>query len=165
MELQSLRLILHRIEQSEAQAIVDGSGRDGPSPGGGSWHPDYPLDAELDPLRVLATATNTPTDFTLYQMRLRISEVAIGGIGFFGPPDSEGTVEVGFGLVEAERGKGLATESIKTMIEFAKRSGARRIRADTAVDNLASQRVLQKAGFAQTHRTGGPLYFQRDLGS
>ena len=155
--------MLHRIEPSEAQAIIDGSGRKSSGPGGGPWHPDYPLDNELDPLRTLATATSAPTDFTLYQMRLQTSGVAIGGIGFFGPPDADGTVEIGYGLVEAERGQGLATEALNTMIDFAASNGVRAVKADAAMDHPASQRVLHKAGFSETRRTSDLVYFERNL--
>lgn len=163
MDLFSERLILNRIEPSEAQAIVDGSGRESDSPGGGPWHPDYPEVDELDPLSALATSSASPTDFTLYQIRLRTSGVAIGGIGFFGAPDAEGSVGIGYGLVEAERGRGLATEALNSMIEFAARNVVRKVKADTGVDNLASQRVLQKAGFAEIRRSNELVYYELNL--
>ena len=154
---------MHRIEPFEAQAIVDGSGRESDGPGGRPWHPGYPLDDEIDPIRALTTSSASPTDFTLYQIRLRASGVAIGGIGFFGAPDAEGAVTVGYGLVEAERGNGLATEALNVMIEFAARNGVRKVKADTAVDNLASQCVLQKARFAETRRSSELAYYELRL--
>jgi [ribosomal protein S5]-alanine N-acetyltransferase len=35
----------------------------------------------------------------------------IGDIGFHGPPDETGTVEIGYGIVEQYRGRGLAGDS------------------------------------------------------
>lgn len=148
-------MILHPIAPSEARKIVDGSGR-----AQGGWHPNYPLADELDPLRMLADAPEAIAVFGLYQIRLRTSGLAIGGIGFFGPPDAEGCVEVGYGLVEAERGKGLATEALRRLVNVAAANGASCVKADTDIVNRASQRVLEKAAFAETHRAGTLIYYR-----
>ena len=42
---------------------------------------------------------------------LRETGEVIGDIGFHGPPDQAGTVEIGYGIVEQYRGRGLAGES------------------------------------------------------
>ena len=163
MNIHSSRLKLHRIRPTDAQSIIDGTGRSGPSDCGGLWHPDYPLLDELDPLRMLANTAKSSTGFTLYQIRITASDTAIGGIGFFGPPDIDGSVEVGFGLVEAERGKGFATEALNSLVEYAKANGARKIRADTSVENISSQRVLHKAGFTKTHLDEGLIYYSLEI--
>ena len=57
-------------------------------------------------------------------------------------------LEIGYALLPAERGKGYCTEATQLMVDylFLSRSVAR-IQAHTDVENLASQRVLEKAGF------------------
>lgn len=92
---------------------------------GDDWHPEYPFADELDPLRSLAAASSTDPVFTMYLIRRRSDGSAVGGIGFFGPPDGTGTVEFGYGLVPSARGAGLATEAVELALQHAAESGAR----------------------------------------
>lgn len=123
------------------------------------WHAEYPLDDELDPLRSLAASSEPDAVFTLYAIRTRSDNTSVGGIGFFGPPDHDGSVEIGYGLVEAARGKGLATEALIGAVRQALVSGARRVRADTDLHNLASQHVLEKAGFKEISRSEKSIFY------
>jgi RimJ/RimL family protein N-acetyltransferase len=87
----------------------------------------------------------------------------VGGLGFFGPPDDQGRVELGYGLVAAARGRGLATEAVRAALGIAARHGARSAAADTEERNTASQNVLRKAGFAELRRDGGLVFFTRTV--
>ena len=127
------------------------------------WHPEYPLEDELEPLRVLAAADHPDETFTLYMIRRRADGLAVGGVGFFGPPDENGRVEFGYGLVPSARGLGFATEAVSAALKFAATHGARSAVADTDIDNIASQRVLTKTGLTETGRSERLVYFQRDL--
>jgi len=56
--------------------------------------------------------------------------------------------EICYFIKKEFRGKGFATESSKTMIDFCfKKLKFRKVYADTDPDNLASQKVLKKLGF------------------
>ena len=99
----------------------------------------------------------------MYLIREDRSGLAIGGLGFFGPPDDHGCVEFGYGLVESARGKGYATEAVSAALEFARANGARYAKADTAPDNLPSQRVLEKAGLKLVEKSGSAFYYAREL--
>ena len=148
------RLTLHPLTVAEARRIAERA------PGADDrWHADYPLEDELDPLRALAVASAPDPFFTLYAIRTSDDGVAVGGIGFFGPPDENGSVELGYGLVAAVRGRGFATEAVVALTRSALSNGPRQIRADTAIDNLASQRVLAKAGFSEVSRSGGLIFY------
>ena len=61
----------------------------------------------------------------------------------------QGAVEVGYGLAESARGRGLATEALRAMVGRASALGVATVVAMTAVDNLASQRVLERLGFTR----------------
>ncbi len=82
----------------------------------------------------------------------RESGEAVGMVGTKGGgPDASGVVEIGYGLNQAVRGQGLATEATGALIEYLRTTdGISGITAETAVDNLASQRVLEKNGFQRT---------------
>jgi ribosomal-protein-alanine N-acetyltransferase len=76
---------------------------------------------------------------------------AIGSIGFHGPPDDDGRVEVGYRVEPEYRRRGVATEVVRSLLDWANREhGLTRFRAATAPDNLASQAVLARFGFRQT---------------
>ena len=65
------------------------------------------------------------------------------------------TVEIGYGLAPARRGRGHAAAAVAELLDWArseKRIAA--VAADTAVDNLPSQRVLERNGFI---RIGGRI--------
>jgi [ribosomal protein S5]-alanine N-acetyltransferase len=56
--------------------------------------------------------------------------------------------EIGFGLTPSERGKGYCTEAVKMIVDYIFLSNETvRIQAQTDVRNIASQKVLDKAGF------------------
>jgi len=59
-------------------------------------------------------------------------------------------LEIGFALIPSERGKGYCTEAVKIMLDylFASKEIVR-IQATTHVENKASQKVLEKAGFTR----------------
>ena len=157
-DLRTARLVLHPIRPDEAARIVAGA----PGPDD-RWHPEYPFEDELEPLRSLAGATLPHPVFTLFQVREAASGLAVGGIGFFGPPDDDGAVEIGYGLVAGARGRGLATEAVLAAVRLAGEHGAALLRADTTPRNRASQRVLQKAGLSEVRRTDEVVYFERRL--
>jgi ribosomal-protein-alanine N-acetyltransferase len=76
---------------------------------------------------------------------------AVGSIGFHGPPDAEGRVEVGYTVDAGYRRRGLATEAVAALFDWARREhGVHRFRASVAPDNVASQGVIARFGFRQT---------------
>jgi RimJ/RimL family protein N-acetyltransferase len=57
-------------------------------------------------------------------------------------------LEIGYSLVPSERGKGYCTEAVEIMVDYLFLSRETvRIQACTDIRNLASQKVLEKAGF------------------
>ncbi len=60
----------------------------------------------------------------------------------------EGNLEIGYAMIPNERGKGYGTEAVKIMIDYLFLSkNIIRIQAGTNVENKASQKVLERAGF------------------
>jgi ribosomal-protein-alanine N-acetyltransferase len=76
------------------------------------------------------------------------SRSMVGMAGYKGAPDTDGIVEVAYGIVPSFEGRGYATEATRALIEYAVSSGlARRIRAHTLPAANASTHVLKKCGF------------------
>jgi [ribosomal protein S5]-alanine N-acetyltransferase len=80
----------------------------------------------------------------------KLERVAIGQIGFKGQPDTDGSVEIGYGLNATHHNQGYASEAVGALVRWALESGfAKCITAETLEINLASNRVLEKLGFAR----------------
>lgn len=75
---------------------------------------------------------------------------ASGAIGFHGPPDEDGRVEIGYDLAEAARGHGYATEALRALSAWAlAHEIVTSVFATTEPDNAPSQAVIARAGFTR----------------
>jgi RimJ/RimL family protein N-acetyltransferase len=83
----------------------------------------------------------------------------------------DGTAELGYRVAQHVAGRGVATATVRELCRVAAaQHGLRTLRAATARQNVASQKVLTKAGFAAVgpadpaHLGGKPgTWYQRDL--
>jgi ribosomal-protein-alanine N-acetyltransferase len=74
--------------------------------------------------------------------------VLCASVGFKGPPDMRGTVEIGFSVLPDFQGQGLATEIVAGIVQWAKQQfQVKDIEAEANIDNKASIRVLEKNSF------------------
>jgi len=75
--------------------------------------------------------------------------VLIGAVSPKGPPDQAGTVEVSYGIIASEQGKGYATEATRGLIEWVERDPrTTAIVAETFPQLGASLAVMRKCGLA-----------------
>jgi ribosomal-protein-alanine N-acetyltransferase len=95
-----------------------------------------------------------PLDFTWYtnwEIILTDSSCSIGGIGLSGLPDNHGSTEIGYAIDQKFRNLGYAAEALETLVNWAFQDpDLNYIRAETPVENRASQSVLQRTLFHQT---------------
>ena len=80
----------------------------------------------------------------------------------------DGTAELGYRVAQHVAGRGVATATVQELCRLAAAQyGLRTLRAETSHDNVASQKVLAKAGFvpAGPAEPGGRpgTWYQRDL--
>ncbi|KQX53721.1 acetyltransferase [Streptomyces sp. Root66D1] len=140
------RLVLHPLSVGEAERIV--AREAGP---GDLWGAGYPADGDVSGagtfLRVWASSGD-PGVFGIYEIRLRDTGVAVGGIGFHGPPDEIGVATVGYGLVPDAQGRGYASEALRALLGIARTAGVSGVKGDADLDNLGSHRVMEAAGMA-----------------
>ena len=121
------------------------------------WHPDYPRRDDVD------AATMARAGDTWGPRHVVLGVQAVGSIGCFGPP-VDGETEVGYGLVEAARGGGVATEALRALVAQTDLVGVR-LRASVEPANRASVRVLAKCGFTELRGSNedGQLVMARPL--
>jgi [ribosomal protein S5]-alanine N-acetyltransferase len=93
----------------------------------------------------------------------------LGRFNLYGIEDH--TAELGYRVAQHVAGRGVATATVQELCRLAAaRHGLHTLRAATALQNVASQKVLVKAGFVPvgpadpTHLGGKPgTWYQRDL--
>lgn len=72
----------------------------------------------------------------------------VGNGGFFGPPDDQGSVEIGYSVCKGSRGAGIATEIVATLLAYAwSKYTVKRVVARTRPDNTPSIGALRRNGF------------------
>ncbi|MCA1984342.1 GNAT family N-acetyltransferase [Nocardioides nematodiphilus] len=138
--LRTERLVLPLWTAADVAAIR--LGRRTPDDGAlGEWHPEFPRRDDQD-------ASTLWHDGDPYGPRSIVRGVTVlGSIGFFGPPDEAGELEVGYGLVRDAWGWGFATESLRAMLDAIGPEVT--VRASIEPENKASLRVAAKCGFTQ----------------
>ena len=95
---------------------------------------------------------------TLWGVILKAESRMVGDVCFVGEPAADGEIEIGYGTYENYRGKGYMTEAVECMIDWAKRQdNVKSIFAQTAKDNPASWRILEKNGFVKVDEDGNLL--------
>jgi RimJ/RimL family protein N-acetyltransferase len=116
------------------------------------WHPEYPLPDSLDAIAMVIAAHEAMTGAvqqppTWWIHQIVVNGVVVGDIGFHGPPGPEKAVEIGYSVVPAWRGRGVASRACEVILQQAWQDGAEIVIAETDHDNVASQAVLLGNGF------------------
>lgn len=78
-----------------------------------------------------------------------LGDLVVGTCGYKGPPDQEGTVEIGYSVMASHHRRGIASEAAQGLVDSAFERGAKRVIAHTLAppDGDASIGVLRKLGF------------------
>jgi ribosomal-protein-alanine N-acetyltransferase len=162
MIIRTARLDLAPVEPSDAHAVLSGERQQ-------EWASDYPTEGDIVIAGVVAQVSAARADaYVPYKITLRALGLVIGGCGFLGPPDPAGSVEIGYGLVPSQRGKGIATEAVNGLLSTAWMDPlVKLVVAFTDRDNEPSQAVLRRVGFQHVHSDSQQIRWEiehRNLG-
>ncbi|MDX3533895.1 GNAT family N-acetyltransferase [Streptomyces sp. MB09-01] len=149
------RFVLRELTADQVAALLRDDASDE------AWAPGYPFAGTLAAAGGFGkrTADQHVRGFGMYQVVRCADGRVIGDIGFHTPPQ-EGTVEVGFGLVESGRGAGYASGALHELTRWAlDQPGVTTVVARTLKDNTASQAVLQRVGFRRTAEEAELLHY------
>jgi GNAT superfamily N-acetyltransferase len=156
--LRTERIELRPITPTVAAALRAGGS------GGLDWLGGAPFEGTLDACGGLLKAHEAGVyqeAWGAYAIVLRAEGCAVGGVGFHGAPRG-GSCEIGYDLVPPARGRGIATEAARLVTAFAlTQPGVEYVVAHTEPDNVASQAVLERAGFLRDGSTEGLFRFVR----
>jgi RimJ/RimL family protein N-acetyltransferase len=158
-EIVTDRLRLVPLRLADATVIVHGR-----KPDGARWAPGYPTDGTLVAAGVVIRAQEEGRHlgpFRTYQIVRREGDLVIGDCGFHGPPDEDGTVHVGYGVAEVERGHRFAGEALQALISWAHgHPDVRRVLGDAARTNIASIIVMERAGMRRIDEDDDLVYYE-----
>ncbi len=96
---------------------------------------------------------------------VRLDGRVIGDCGTKGPVDDCGGVEIGYGLARPCWGQGFGTEVVEAISDWLlAQPGVTAVRANTVPTNIASRRVLEKAGFVNVGGDEREILYERARG-
>ena len=134
-----MTVVLRQMTRQAADAILAGE-----RPADVRVADDYPTEFSAG----VAQVVGAEGQFGPYFLHRRYDDVVVGEIGgaFV---DEEGTIEIGYAVVESQWNRGYATAAVEALVTKAREaSDVRRIVAHTPLDRPESGRVLEKAGLA-----------------
>ena len=151
MPIATPRLDLHDLTLELMRAVL---ARDW---GGAAALAPYPVDEEAFAgsdhvlgLRVAQLENDPHEQPWLYRAAvLRDTGRVVGRGGFHAPPDSTGTVEIGYEVLAPHRGQGLAAEMAVGLLRWGAGQGARACLASIRPDNTPSLALTQRLGFVR----------------
>jgi [ribosomal protein S5]-alanine N-acetyltransferase len=92
------------------------------------------------------------------------TNIIVAELGFKGAPGADGRVEIGYGTMPYQQGRGIMTEAVGGIVDWAaKRDDVRTVVAETDKANTASIRILQKNNFTQYDTKGNMLWWQKEV--
>lgn len=157
------RLMLVPITFEITKSLINGSCKEVEKLG---IKPDkkWPTDDTMDILPIIIKSLEkdkVPSGFETWIIVRKDNMQVIGDIGFHGKPDEKGEVEVGYGLVEHERGKGYGFESLKAIMDWAvSQKNVKVIKADCLINNKPSAHILEKVGMKEINRDDELIYWE-----
>jgi RimJ/RimL family protein N-acetyltransferase len=156
-EIETQRLVLVPLTSVDAQGLLSGVRQP-------NWSAGYPTEGDLEIAQMVAKAPSTfvaANRFGPYIIIDRASCLLIGGAGFIGPPGEDGAVEIGYGVAAEWRNRGIATEAVRGLLQFAwSQPEVGRVFATTDPSNAPSARVLEKAGVSFVRMQSGLKYYE-----
>jgi [ribosomal protein S5]-alanine N-acetyltransferase len=125
--------------------------------------PGWPHADTVDGLRMDAEHASSDEE-TGFLVVLAETGQVVGDAGWKGGPDPEGTAEIGYGLSADYRGRGLGTELVAELADWASaQPGVRRVRAEVLVGNEPSLRALLRNGFERVGRRDDLVVLERQV--
>ncbi|MGW6021591.1 GNAT family N-acetyltransferase [Streptomyces sp. NPDC055099] len=146
------RIALREVSPAAAADLAAGG------TGGLTWIEGGPFDgtrrAAEGVTKAYASGVHRP-EWGMFALVRVEDEVAVGGMGFHGPPDEEGVAEVGYDLAAGARGRGYATEALRALSDWAlARPGLTALLAVIDPENEPSQAVVTRAGYTRASDRG-----------
>ena len=147
-ELWTERLILRRYTVEDAEPLFSRLGSDPEMSQYSGWNPYATLEMAQETVRKFIDSYD---DEHSYSWVMDIDGVLVGTIGAYDykcdPDGKNAQIEVGYSVVKAWQGRGLATEALTEVLEYlTENEGISCVTAWCAAGNIGSIRVLEQSG-------------------
>lgn len=120
----------------------------------------FVLEYLSEQIRVISEKTESYMYNAFWLIMLKNDRVVVGSGAFKGVPNSDGEIEIGYGLAKEFEHNGYMTEAVGKMCEWGiAQSEVKYIIAETEIDGYASQRVLERNGFTR-YRFGDSSWYR-----
>ncbi len=101
--------------------------------------------------------------YTFWIVVEKSSAIIVAELGFKGPPDKEGAVEIGYGTMPGYEGRGFMTEAVAGICGWAKeQKEITTMLASINKTNLASLRIVQKNNFELYQQKEDMLWWRKN---
>ena len=160
--IETSRLRLAPLGAAAIEALLQGASGRVADLTGLVW-PDEPPPTLLPHLPLIRDRLEGGDDphWWIWSVAGRDDPVALGAVGFSGPPDEHGLAWVGYALYPEHRRSGYATEAVRAVIDRAFEEPAlRAVLATIAPDNDASRALARRVGM-RFHGVGGRMTVYR----
>ena len=87
-----------------------------------------------------------------FVITLKEDQKAVGSIDVVDYDEKDGSPEIGYCISRKLWNKGYMTETAKAFIDYLFKKGFKKVHIGAYVENIASNRVIQKCGFTFTHQ-------------
>ena len=155
--IQTERLTLRPLPTAAARMLP--GDRDGAARHiGAALATDWPQPDLLDVLPMQGPLSSSSEPYGVWVIVAKISQMAIGDVGFMGPPGGEGTIEIGYSVIPGCRGRGIATEAVRALARWGlNQPVVLSIVARCEPGNGPSIGVLARVGFVRDGLEDGQL--------
>lgn len=127
---------------------------------GKNW-PDHEMMETLPKILFNLSKVNSPTGFESWMIIKKDTNEIIGDVGFKGYNTIFHKADIGYGIIEAERKKGYASEAVKGLINWAFTSeNLELITATTLINNTDSIKLLEILHFNQIEQEDNFFYWE-----
>lgn len=123
---------------------------------------DWPNEdtAGILPIIKKKLSENEGSGYTSWLYIEKASRTIVGDGGFKGKPDSEGKIDLGYGVIESKRGMGYATEAARALLNWGlDQAEVKAVTADCLMTNVASFKVLSRIGMIKIKEDETHFFF------
>ena len=147
--LQTERLILRRFVESDAEAMFHNWASSAENLIYVSWDPHPDVEVTRNSIRNWVASYTNPNYYKWAICLKENPEQVIGDISIVEMDEDDSSCEIGYVLGKNFWGRGMMTEALKAVLDFCfTQAGFQKVRARYASLNLASGRVMEKAGMS-----------------
>jgi [ribosomal protein S5]-alanine N-acetyltransferase len=163
------RLSIHPLRPAQLELYLQGNGRleklFNLRDTGRTVSPEIKEMVENDTLPKLKRLPGSDYLFLTFWIVIeRSSKTIVAELGFKGLPNERGEIEIGYGTMHDQRGRGFMSEAVGGMIQWAAlQPEIRTILAETDKTNKASIKIMEKNHFLLTETKAKMLWWKIDV--